>query len=378
MLKQLGFLLSALVMLALIGTPALGAPWEIRSGNAVVAAGQTVTGDLIFTGDTLEIAGEVQGDLLVFANEVIVNGRVGGSILGMVAAKLTVNGVVAGNIRTAAGHMELHGKVERSISSYALRFNTARRSVVAHGILGTFRELTLDGTVNGPVEVNVYEQNLIGGTIDGDLIVRGASPQWRPPARITGRVIDYSVTAQKAPPLPQTVQAGKGYLRRRPLTDAAYYYKMWLVASLIWFIGSLLLTLIFYRIFPRTAWWLTQTSPAAFKQSLFAGFLTLVGVPLLILLLLVSVVGIPIALVLFLLYLVLLIFANIPVSILAGRLLLRQYDAAGPARPNWLIIIGSFLVSLVGTLPVLGWILTTCLGMGMIVRQFHPEFDEGH
>jgi hypothetical protein len=374
-MKHLGLLLGVLVMLMTVGAPVLAAPWKIRSGNAVVAAGQTVASDLFFSGDTLEIAGEVKGDLLVFANEVIVNGRVGGSILGAVAAKLTVNGVVAGSIRTAAGHIELNGKVERSISSYAMRLITARRSLAAHGILGTYRELILAGTVNGPVEVNVYEQNVIGGTIGGDLIVRGASPQWRPPARITGRVIDYSLTAQRAT-LPQTVRVGKGYLRRRPQTDSAFYYKLWVVASLIWFIGSLLLTLIFYRIFPRTAWRITQLSPAAFKQSLFAGFLTLVGIPLLIFLLLVSVVGIPIALVLFLLYLMLLIFANVPVSILAGRLILRQYDAAGPARPSWLIVIGSFLVSLVGTLPVLGWILTTCLGMGLIVRQFRPEFKE--
>lgn len=136
------------------------------------------------------------------------------------------------------------------------------------------------------------------------------------------------------------------------------------------------MSLIFYRIFPRTAWRITQPTTAMLRRSFMVGLITLLAVPIAIVLLVISTVGLPIALVLLLLYIVLLVFANVPVALLLGRIVLRQYGPNYPARPSLLILLGSLLASLVAALPVIGFILPSCIGMGMLVQNIRPEYKE--
>jgi hypothetical protein len=362
-------------MLVLVGWPVVAAPWEMRNGEATIIPDQVVTGDLFFSGDKLEVEGTVVGDLIVFAREVTVSGRVNGSILGIVTERLTINGVIDGNIRTAAGLMALNGQVGHNVSAYAMRFTTGRHSKVTGGIIGTYSELMLSGTVNGPVAVKAYSRNRLGGSVGGDVIAKGAPLQWLPPVQIGGRVDDYSGGAPKTAPQPQ-VQIGKGYHAHQAPTDVPLYYKYFFLVSLVWFLGSLLMSLIFYRIFPRTAWQITQPTTAMLKRSFIVGLITLIAVPVAIVLLVISTVGLPIALVLLLLYVVLLIFANVPVALLLGRIVLRQYGPDYPKRPSLLIMLGSLLVSVIAALPVIGFVLPICIGMGMIVQKIRPEYKE--
>jgi cytoskeletal protein CcmA (bactofilin family) len=375
-MKHLGCLLGTLIiMLILVGLPVMAAPWEIRGGETTITANQVVADDLFFSGDKLEIEGTVSGDLIVFAREVTVSGRVNGSILGIVTQRLTIAGAVGGNVRAAAGILEIKGQIGHNVSAYAMRFSTSRNSQVAGGVLGSYGELKLSGTVNGSVEVKAYSSNMIGGSIGGNVISKGTPLQWSPPVRIAGRVDDYSGLNAKTV-ANQKVRIGKGYHAHQNSTKQPFYYKYFFLISVIWFLGSLLMSLIFYRIFPRTAWRITQPTVAMLQQSFIIGLITLVAFPVAIVLLVISTVGLPIALVLLLLYFILIIFANVPVSLLLGRIVMRQYGPAYSARPSWLILTGSLIAGLIGALPVLGFILTTCAGMGMLVRNIRPEYKE--
>jgi hypothetical protein len=193
--------------------------------------------------------------------------------------------------------------------------------------------------------------------------------------KIAGRVDDYSGMASKTA-FNQKVRIGKGYHAHRTPTDFSPYYKYLFLFSLVWFLGSLLMSLIFYRIFPRTAWQITQPTVAMLKRSFIVGLIILIAVPVMIVLLLITTVGLPIALVLLLFYLILLICANVPVSLLLGRIVMRQYGPGYPARPSLLIFTGSLIASLIAAVPVLGFILPICTGMGMLVQNIRPEYKE--
>jgi cytoskeletal protein CcmA (bactofilin family) len=372
-MKQCQRLLLALIMLVLAAIPVLAAPWEIRSGAATIAADRVIAGDLIFNGDQLEIEGTVNGDLLVFAREVTITGRVNGSVLGIVSDQLTVNGIVAGNLRAVAATLTLNGQVERNLSAYALRMTAAPHSRIAGGILGIYGELKLTGTVNGPIAVKAYSSNRLGGSVGGNVTVKGAPLKWLPPVRIAGRVDDYTGTT---PPKNQQVMLGKGFHSHQPVTALPRYNKYFVLVSLIWFLGNLLMSLIFYRIFPRTAWRITQPTMTMVKRSFVTGLLTLIVVPVMIFLLVISTVGLPIALVLILLYIVFLLFANVPVSLLLGRIAMRQYGPDYPRRPSLVIVIGCLAAGMIGILPVLGFILSSCIGVGMLIRNIRPEYKE--
>jgi hypothetical protein len=308
--------------------------------------------------------------------EVTITGRVNGSVLGIVSEQLRVNGTVVGNLRTAATKLTLNGQVARNFFGYALRMATGPQSRISGGILGTFGELKLAGTVNGPVAVNAYSSNRLGGSIGGNVTVKGAPLKWLPPVRIAGRVDDYTGTTapQKLPG--QQVTLGKGYHVHRPQNDRPRYYKYFVYVSIIWFLGNSLMSLIFYRVFPRTAWRITQPTRTMLQRSFITGLLTLILVPVAIVLLMISTVGLPIALVLILLYIVLLLFANVPVSLLLGRIVMRQNGPNHPERPSLVIVIGCLASGIIGALPVVGYILSSCIGVGILIRNIRPEYKK--
>ncbi|HEY8465006.1 MAG TPA: polymer-forming cytoskeletal protein [Bacillota bacterium] len=367
--------LITLMLLVVMVLPAAATPWELRGGVDLIGPNQQIAGDLFFSGDTLEVEGEVRGDLVVFARQVMVSGRVTGNIVGLVTDRLVIEGEVAGDIRVLAGHMVIEGAVGQMVSAYGLRLTTAPNSRVATGILGAFGALKLTGTVAGPVEVRVWGDNQIGGRIGSDLISRGAPIQWLAPITVNGRVDEYSVSPAK-PEVADGIEITRGYHFHRVKTDSPLLFRWILMASLVWFLGSLLLSLIFYRIFPRTTWAITSPTLENLRRSILTGTITLFGIPLLIVILFLTTVGLPLALVLFLLYLALLILAGVPFNILLGRIVFRQYREVRPAHPNLLVVTGCLLASLFSILPYIGLVLPTCLGMGMIVRLIKPEFKD--
>jgi cytoskeletal protein CcmA (bactofilin family) len=374
-MKRWSCLWGALLILLLSGLPAMAAPWELYGGVTKIDSRQVIAGDLFFSGDQLVITGTVNGDVIAFAREITVNGRVNGSIIGIITEKLIINGAVTGNVRAVANIFTLKGRVGRNLSAYALRMTTGRQSRITGGLLGTYGDLKLTGTINGPVEVRTHSTTALGGTIGGNVIAKGAPLQWLPPLRIAGRMDDYSGVKAKIPAAAKVIIV-KGYHTHRIVSNFSFYYKYLFLISVIWFLGNLLMSLIFYRIFPRTAWQITEPTPARLKRGFLIGLLTLIIVPVVIVLLILTTVGLPIALVLLLLYLGLLLFANVPVSLLLGRIVLRQNGPGYPPRASWLIIIGCLISSVITALPVIGVILPACIGVGLIVQNIRPEYQE--
>jgi hypothetical protein len=98
---------------------------------------------------------------------------------------------------------------------------------------------------------------------------------------------------------------------------------------------------------------------------------TLVGGPVLILVLAVTLVGLPLALVLLGLYLLGLYAAKIVVALALGRALLRP---RGNPRRDALraLVVGLVLVTLATALPFVGgpiWVVVACLGAGALAGR---------
>ena len=94
----------------------------------------------------------------------------------------------------------------------------------------------------------------------------------------------------------------------------------------------------------------------------------LIGTPIALVLLAVTLIGLPLALVLLGLYLLCLYAAKIVVALALGRAPLRP---RGDARRDALkaLVVGLLLVTLGTALPVVGrpiWILVACLGAGAL------------
>lgn len=363
------------ISLLLAGCPALAGPWQLRSGEEIIGRNQTIQGDLYFSGDILEVDGRITGDLTVFASRVIINGKVEGSLLGVVTEKIIVRGEIGGHLRALANQAELEGKIGKSLSALAIQLSAKKDSVVETGILGYFGQVKLAGVIHGPVEMNVHSQAEIGGKISGNLISKGAALAWLPPVEIGGRVDDYSGVSAQPGGKPQVKIAG-GYHLHPMKINRLINYKYLFMISVIWFLGNLLMTLIFYRIFPRTACEITRPTPKNLKSSLVVGLISFLTIPILVVILTFTTVGVPLAIVLSLLYLTLLTFAGVPFTFLTGRMILRKFDGEYPDHPYLLILGGALFSGVISMIPVIGFLLPIWLGFGMLLGNIKPQFKE--
>jgi len=360
-------------MLFLAVSPCMAAPWQIMSGEQTVEKGQVIQGDLWFRGDSLEINGEVKGDVIVWAGQVVVNGRIDGSVIGAVWDKLTIGGQVLGHIRVVANEMNLNGKVQGTVTTAAANLNTSPDSWIGQGLLGIFSKLTLQGTVNGPVEVKSMPLIQIGGRINGDLKTQGAPITWQTPLSLNGTVNDYSGVASDPAKIKGVSFSGR-YLLHQPEESRTQNSGLWTIFSIVWFIGSLLASLILYRLFPRTLWSVTEPSQTNFRRSMLVGLLTLIGLPIIILILTITMVGIPLAIFLGLIYMILLLFFGVPVNLWLGRVLFRSR-----LHPSIMIILAGILQMLISFIPIINvatLLVFIILGMGLIIGHIRPQINE--
>ncbi|HOL08689.1 MAG TPA: polymer-forming cytoskeletal protein, partial [Bacillota bacterium] len=317
-------LMMTLVLILVTTVPVLAAskPWITQSGTYLVRDGQILKRDLIFSGDEVEINGTLKGDLVVFAKKVIINGTVDGSVIGIITEKLTVDGKIIGNLRVIAGIIEIDGAITDSVTSIAYKIETQPRASLENGLLGFANNVSLMGTISGPVQLTTVAMNTIGGKINGDIIVHGAPVNWMEKATVIGNIDDYTGIEQSKDKVKANISgAYRNHYRVEYLAEA---FKTMLVISLIMFVGNLLNSLIFNRLFPLTAWKISTPSISNFRRYLFTGLLSFFLIPLLIVGLVFTRVGIPLAILLGLIYIIVFFFSGITLNLWVGRIILAR------------------------------------------------------
>ncbi len=372
-MKKIYMMMLFCALLLLAAAPCTAFPWQMISGDQTIEKGQIITSDLLFRGDRLEINGEVKGDLIVWSGQVVVNGRIDGSIIGIVWDRLTIGGEVMGHVRVLASEMNVNGKVHGTITTAAASFNTGTNSLIGQGLLGIFSKVALQGTVNGPVDVTAMPLIQISGRINGPLKTQGAPVIWRAPLAIHGNVDDYS-GINSDPSKTKGVSLSGRYLIHQPAATRGPASGLMTIFSIVWFIGSLLASLILFRFFPGTLWSITEPSRNNFRRSMFIGILTLIGLPIAILILVITMVGIPLAILLGLIYCILLLFFGVPVNLWLGRVLFRSR-----LHPSLMIILAGILQLVISFIPIINvatLLVFIILGMGLVIGHIRPQIQE--
>jgi hypothetical protein len=147
---------------------------KFRTGReVVVAADETVTGDLYATGGFIRIEGTVEGDVVASGGGVDVSGEVGGDLLAG-SGNVDVSGEVAGDVRIGAGRALVSGTVGEDLAVGSGQI-TISGTVGEDFLFGT-GQTSLSGTVEGNVVGSTGDYNrtgTIGGTEDVNVVERG-------------------------------------------------------------------------------------------------------------------------------------------------------------------------------------------------------------
>ena len=320
-----------------------------QAGRRVVLE-QTVGGDALLAGATVESNASIDGDASLAGGRVVVRATVGQDLYAA-AGQLEIDALVHGNARLAGGRVLIHpeSRIEGGVA-------IAGATVDARGDFGGYLtvaggDVTLGGEVDGDVHVYAERLTVLPGTrIGGELRYRVSGPVSLPE--------DLEVDAGVIPEEGDAAAAGPGL-------PAMLRNVGWL-----WLTGLFVLGLLLVR---GLAGFSRRSSAALAARPWFGmavGLLVLAGVPALAMALALSVVGLPLALLLVLGYLALLLTAYVTGALYLGD---RALAATGPGRPAGsgrrllallLVLLG---LALVGSLPVLGGLLrfaVLLLGLG--------------
>jgi cytoskeletal protein CcmA (bactofilin family) len=336
------------VLLVLSVLPGVVAAETRTGGTIVVGPDETVTGGLdAFAGDVV-VRGTVRGDLNAFAGDVTVaeGGRVTGDVSGF-SGSVTVAGVVEGDLSGAAGSVTLTetGRVGGDVAAGA-------------------GSVTLAGAVDGNVEVGT-ETLILTETarVGGDL--RYDAGTFRNDGRVEGSVVrDRSIGGDVGPGIDVGVPS------------VVPEFVLGVYALVVNFLLGAFLLVVFPEFTARTTRY-ARNEPLAAGG---IGLMALVGVPLVLVLLLITIVGIPLSLVGFLLFGLLAWVAAVVGRLAVGEWLTQLADVEN----RWAsLVVGLLAVAVLVRVPWLGGVfdlVVFLLGLGalaaMLYRTYRGQPDE--
>ncbi|MFY0544444.1 hypothetical protein [Brevibacillus sp. H7] len=140
------------------------------SGNKVVIEG-TVDGDLYVFSESVQVLGEVTGDVISFSANTTILGKVGGNIRSF-TQNLTISGTVARSVTSASQHVLVtdQGQVQRDMLLFAQ--NTDVHGKVGRELNGMIGEARITGEVGRGISLLKSHTLRLDSTavIGGDLI----------------------------------------------------------------------------------------------------------------------------------------------------------------------------------------------------------------
>jgi len=342
------------------------AEWQKR---VVLSAGQEVQGDYFAFGPHVEISGTVHGDVYAAGGEVLVDGVVDGDLIAA-GGEVRVSGEITQDVRLAGGTVTLSGKIHRNATIAGGDLHLTDSShLKGNAVIGA-GNLLLGGSIDGNVRIGAGNVTL-SKAIGGDLAVAAPAIRLTSRASVGKNVIYWS---DDEPSIDEGATV-LGTVTRRPIPEVFKGEEakrglagMKLVGGMVSFASTLLLGLLLLRIYP------VFTSRVASKIQeqpwvvLGVGGALLFGVPMLIVVCMVSVLGIPIGLMLGAMYVVTLYLGRVFVLLWLGQRLLRLVSDSSSAIKAFVTgLVTYFILALVPLIGGMITMLTIAIGFGAIL-----------
>lgn len=320
-------------------------------------------GDVVAADNVVLISDSVQGDVMLAGRTLQFDGFSGGSYLGA-GGEQTVAGRIDGSVRAAGGLVELEASVGRNVTlaggSVVVR-NGAEIEGNAYLVGGSVR---FDGTASGDVYVGAGDV-VLDGDLGGDVRVEAGGLRIGPGARIAGE-LRYRLEEGATPMVsPEAVVAG-GVVALEPRPDEGGDVAFFVFRLLTFVLCSAVVVALFPGTLAATAEEM-RSRPAA---ALGLGLLWVLLVPLAVVLCAVTILGIPLAVILATIYGLSLYLGPVVPALWIGDEMLSGREPSNRKSAVLLVAIGGMVVSFAILLPWIGLVaraLATCAGLGAAV-----------
>lgn len=354
---------------------------EAHNNNYITLAGdQTVNSNYYAAGNKIEIFGTVNGDVFAVGNDIVIDSsNINGDIFAA-GNTISVKGKINGSLRLIGQKLVIDAEVTRNILAAGQNLDINKDAKIQGHVTFAGQLASIYGTVGGRLE-SALENLRLNGQIAGDADVylgskdkKLANIDLASGAKINGHLKYWSSQNLN---LDQT-KVGQG-IEHQTITQAVKHQtkKGFGLFGWLWeFLSMLVIALLWWRWHNKFFYQAYDVFQKNKGKSLLWGFLSLIALPILIVLLMITVIGIPLALILLASWLIALCLAKI----LAAWILIRFVQQAWWKKyhgKDWaLLILGILLMSLLAKVPVIGWLICFVFYLwawGAIIHYFYNK-----
>lgn len=346
--------------------------------------GEIIEGPGWFTGDVIQIDGEVQGTTFAAGEQIIINGRIDGALFAA-GQRILINGEVTGNIYGAGQIVRFEGNTEHEV------FLAGETVVIEEGaVVGRDGYVAgMDVSMNGEVArhfVGAGESIILNGTVSEDADLRGETLILNDTSEIGGDLRYES-------PNEASISSGAVISGETAWTESEVWQRghqltprSRLLLRGMFFVWSLLSSLIVWLVFRLVSplFWQERIRPVESQalKTVGAGTLVLFGIPLLSLILMVTVIGIPMGVILLIVYGLALYLARIITAVLIGNMIIRRVGQVTFWIELLQVLTGLLIIEILSLVPVVNilvGIVAVVIGLGAItlsMRRTKLQTDE--
>lgn len=369
-------ILAAIFLIALfpLGVAAKGA----GRGSVYIPQDQTVEGNLYRAGETIQIDGIVNGDVIVAGGNITINGPVSGDVIAA-GGHIAINGPVGGNVRLAGGDIFLSSVVAKNATIMGGTVRINKGATIGFEVLAMGGNVEIMGNVNRDLRVMAGSLAL-SGQVGRDVWAKIGRSFLLQPTAVVGGDVNYAA-AQPAERLAGATIAGTMHYQLLPQHDwrerlSALSVLAVLGAGLVKTMGIFVLGMVLLWLAPKKVEKIKHHMIANSAADLGWGVLIAVVTPIACLVLALTVVGFPLAMALFASYLLSMLVGMAIGAFWLGELCLKRVlqRHLRAVDEKWSMLIGSFLLVIIGAVPILGWIakallVTTFFGALLMINK---------
>ena len=378
-------LLFTLTIIALFQT---AQAYQIKWGRNITIS-TPVYEDLYITGGTITINAPVYGDLIVAGGTIILNDTVANDLL-LAGGNVTMNGYVADDIRCAGGELNISQKIGGDLVITGGKVTIDRTVIISGGLIASGGEMIVDGTVMGIVKTAAGKMTFNGianktfethsdrlvmnGTVNGVAILAARNITTGNNAAFNNNIRYWNKKGSMD--FGQAIKSGTATFDSslKLKSNTWYFLGRASALGLLWYLGMVFLFLILIQyLFSNTLKKAATSISNSFGKSLLWGLIFFVGVPLVVLLLLVTIIGIPIGVIIMFSYVGLIVLATIITSLVFANWYNTRFNNGWTFWQTVSAALGMFiLLKIISFTPFFGWLIMLVIAFvafGSIVQN---------
>jgi len=324
----------AIILLTL---PVVVSAAQFKAGDNVLID-QVLDDNLYASGGNIEITNTVNGDLYAAGGMITIDGTVNGDIV-VAGGQIKINADVE-DIRAAGGQLTVNSHVTGDTLLAGGMIKIGKDAVIERDLLISGGQITIDGTVNGNVNVNAGEF-----TISPTAAIKG-NLTYSAPEEIDTTMVEGNVEWIK--PEPQ-----KTMMRE-------------IIIKIVFMLMLIVTGFVILRLFGSINEQVNRNITKSLWKSLGFGFLTLIIVPIVSVLLMITIVAIPVGLILLICYGITIFSSLVFVSYTLGWLFLKKIFKKQVSK-YYYMICGAILFIILISIPFIGIgivVVSILLGLG--------------